>query len=117
MREKFLEQEFVKVMMQSHLRTELKLIWTIGASACVLSCFSQVQLFATLWTVICLAPLSTGFSRQGYWSGLSRPLPGHLPDPGIELMSPEFHTNIMCEKIFSKCLQMMNRKPPLPQTF
>ena len=49
--------------------------------------FSRVQLFATPWTVACLAPLSTGFSRQEYWSGLLRPLPGDLPDPGIECMS------------------------------
>ena len=36
---------------------------------CVLSCFSRVQLFATLWTVACWAPLSMGFSRQEFWSG------------------------------------------------
>ena len=35
------------------------------------------------------APLSMGFSRQEYWSGLLFPLPGDLPDPGIEpIMSP-----------------------------
>ena len=33
------------------------------------------------------APLSMGFSRQEHWSGLPFPLPGHLPDPGIELTS------------------------------
>ena len=33
------------------------------------------------------APLSMGFSRQEYWSGLSYPFPGDLPDPGIEPMS------------------------------
>ena len=32
-------------------------------------------------------PLSMGFSRQEYWSGLSFPPPGDLPDPGIELTS------------------------------
>ena len=35
-----------------------------------------------------LAPLSMGFSRQAYWSGLSCPPPGNLSDPGIEPMSP-----------------------------
>ena len=43
------------------------------------------------WTVACQAPLSMGFSRQDYWSGLPRPLSEDLPDPGIEpssLMSP-----------------------------
>ena len=44
----------------------------------------------TLWT-IAQAPLSMGFSRQEYWSGLPRPSPGDLPDLGIEpasLVSP-----------------------------
>ena len=64
-----------------------------GAYACmrVLSRFSRVQLFATPWSVDDQTPLSMGFSRQEYWSGLPCPPPGDLPDPGIEpasLMSP-----------------------------
>ena len=57
----------------------------------MLSCFSRVQLFASLWTVAHQAPLSVKFSRQEYWSGLPCPPPGDLPDPGMEpksLMSP-----------------------------
>ena len=46
------------------------------------SCFSLVRLFATLWTVAHQAPLSMGFFRQEYWSGLPCPPPGDLPDPG-----------------------------------
>ena len=42
---------------------------------CVLSHFSPVQLFATLWTVAHQAPLSIGFSRQEYWRGLPFPSP------------------------------------------
>ena len=42
---------------------------------------------ATLWTVACHIPLSMGFPRQGYWSGLPFHLPGDLPDPGIEPVS------------------------------
>ena len=34
--------------------------------------------------VVCQAPLSAGFPRQEYWSGLSFPSPGDLPDPGLE---------------------------------
>ena len=45
---------------------------------------SHVQLFATPWTVAHQAPLSTGFSRQEYWSGLPFPSPGDLPDPGSQ---------------------------------
>jgi len=63
---------------------------------CVLSHFSQFWLFMTLWTVARQASLSTGFSRQEYWSEfMSLPCPpaGDLPDPGIKptsLMSPVF---------------------------
>ena len=49
---------------------------------------SHVQLFATLWTVACQAPLSMGFSRQKYQSGLPFPPTGDLPNPGIDLRSP-----------------------------
>ena len=53
----------------------------------VLRCFSRVQLFETPWTVNLLVPLSMGFSRQEYWSGLPCPPPEDLPDPGIGLVS------------------------------
>ena len=45
-------------------------------------CFSDA--FATPRTVAHQAPLSMGFSRQEYWSGLPCPPPGDLPDPGIK---------------------------------
>ena len=63
---------------------------------CVLSHFSNVQLFATLWTRARQAPLSMGFSRQEYWSGVPCPPPGDLPKPGINptsLTSPA----VVCE--------------------
>ena len=46
-------------------------------SVCMLSHFSVVPLFAALWTGTPQAPLSSGFSRQEYWSGLPCPAPGH----------------------------------------
>ena len=49
---------------------------------------SHVQLFATPWTVAQQVPLSMGFSRPEYWSGLPFPSPGELPNPGIEPRSP-----------------------------
>ena len=54
----------------------------------MLSLFSHVHLFATLWTVIHQAPLSVGFSRQAHWSGVPFSSPGDLPYPGIEPASP-----------------------------
>ena len=56
-------------------------------AACVLSRFSRVQLFVTTWTVVHQAPLSMGFSRQEYWSGLPCSPLGDLPDPGLEPVS------------------------------
>ena len=53
--------------------------------ACMLS---YVQLFVTLWTIICHVPLSMGLSRQEFWSELPFPSPGDLLDPGIEPGSP-----------------------------
>ena len=49
-----------------------------------LKSLSRIRLFATPWTVAHQAPLSMGFSRQEYWSGLPFPSPGDLPYPGIE---------------------------------
>ena len=54
----------------------------------VLNCFSHVWICVTLWTAACQAPLSMGFSRQEYQSGLPFPPPGDLPDPGIQQESP-----------------------------
>ena len=48
---------------------------------------------ATAWTVARQAPLSMGFSRQEYWSGLPFSTPGHLPDPGIEPGSLTFQAD------------------------
>ena len=55
----------------------------------MMSCFSRVWLFVTLWTVALQALLSMGFSRLEYWSLLPCPSPGDLPSPGIEPASPE----------------------------
>ena len=57
---------------------------------CVLSHSNHVQLFVTLWTVTCLAPLSMGFSRQEYWRRLPFPSPGDLPQWGIKPRSLTF---------------------------
>ena len=72
-------------------------------STCMLSRFSRVRLCATPRTVAYQAPLSMGFSRQEYWSGVPFPSPGDLPHPGINpafLMSPAagfFTTNATWE--------------------
>ena len=56
---------------------------------------SHVQLFATTWTIARQAPLSMGFFRQEYWSGLPLPSPGDLPNPGIEARSPALQVDYL----------------------
>ena len=51
--------------------------------SCVLSHFSLVQRFVTLWTAVCQSPLSMGFFRQEHWSGLPRSPSGDLPTQGL----------------------------------
>ena len=65
--------------------------WMLGyplnlcVCVCMLSHFSCVWLFATPWAVARQVPLSMGFSRQAYWSGLPCPPPGDLPTQGSNL--------------------------------
>ena len=60
-----------------------------GNCVCGLLCMlSYVKLSVTPWTVASQTPLSIGFRRKEYWSGLPFPPPEALPDPGIELESP-----------------------------
>ena len=54
-----------------------------------------VQLFVTPWTVAHQPPLSIGFSRQEYWSGLPFPSPGGLPNPGIKPRSPALEADTL----------------------
>ena len=58
----------------------------IANSVC-LSHICSVRLFVNPWTAACQGPLSMGFSRQEYWSGLPCPHPRDLPDPGIKPVS------------------------------
>ena len=65
----------------------------------LLSHFSCVRFCVTLWTAAHQAPLSMGFSRQEYWSGLPCPSPGDLPDPGIKSVS--FTSPALAGKFFT----------------
>ena len=60
----------------------------------------------TLWTVACQAPLSMGFSRQKYWSGLPFPPPGDLPDPGIKLGSLALQADSLPTELWGKPKEM-----------
>ena len=57
-------------------------------SSCVCVSRSVMSDSVTPWTVAHQAPLSVGFPRQEYWSGLPCRSPGDLPDPGIKPRSP-----------------------------
>ena len=62
---------------------------TGGGGLVVKSCLT----LTTSWTIACQAPLSMGFFRQEYWSGLPFPSPADLPDPGIQLRSPALQSD------------------------
>ena len=82
--------------------------------------FSHVWLFAILWTVAHQAPPSMGFSRQEYWSGLTFPSPGYLPNPGIETRSPALQADLLfyicCASIHRDSVDTLfaHRWPSLP---
>ena len=59
---------------------------------------SRAQFFATPWTVAYQVPLSVGFCRQEYWSGLPFPFLGDLPDSGIEPRSPALEADTLTSK-------------------
>ena len=52
--------------------------------------------------IACHTPLSMGFSRQEYWSGLPLPSPEDLPDPGIEPGSPALWANALSSELPGK---------------
>ena len=68
---------------------------------CVFNFKDLVQ--PTPWTVVYHTPLSMGFSRQGYWSGLPFPSPGELPDPGIEPRPPVFQADALPSEPLGEC--------------
>ena len=55
--------------------------------------------FTISWTVACQAPLSMGFCKQEYWSGLSFPSPGNLPKPGIEPRYPRLQVGFLLSEL------------------
>ena len=87
---------------------------------------SHAQLFGTPWTTAHQAPLSMRFSRQRYWSGLSFPSPGDLPNPGIQPRSPAPQADSLPTELQGKPIQRefnfiptrLSYKiaPPLPST-
>ena len=91
----------------------------------MLSCFSSVQLCATLWTVACQAPQYMEFSRQEFWSGLPFPSPGDLRtqrwNPCLlsllhwqagSLPLESFSSVQFSRSVMSNSLQPMNRSTP-----
>ena len=67
-------------------------------NACLSLCYavlSCLQLFVTPWTVAQQVPISMGFSKQEYWSGLPRPPLGNLLNPGIEPRSPALQVDAL----------------------
>ena len=71
------------ILIFTFLNFLILLSWVYSFCCCLVN---QVvsNTFVTQWNVACHAPLSMGFPKQEFWSGLPFPSPGDLPDPGIE---------------------------------
>ena len=81
---------FISIKKQKQKQTTLPGLVFTPVCACVhAQLHSCVRPFATLWTVAHQIPVSMGFPRQEYWTGLPFPSPSDLPNPGMELTSPE----------------------------
>ena len=97
----------------------LEIIYTLNdPSVCLLSHFSRVQLYATLWTVACQAPLCMGFSRQEYLSGLPCPSPRESSQPRMEPMS--LTTPVLAGRFFSRAsfvAQLVKNLPAVLETW
>ena len=119
----FLSQSFINIHVNKQKHTKdfktsllFKLNWQWNISHYTYSSWqhrkeryllSRVQLFVTPWTVAHQAPLSTGFPRQEYWSGLPLPSPGDLPDPRTEPTSLESSvTCITTSTLFNLCVSL-----------
>ena len=75
---------------------------------CAVQCLSCRVMSNSLrppWTVACQAPLSMGFPRQEYWSGLSFPFSGDVPDPGMEIEFPAFAGRLLTTEPVGKSLR------------
>jgi len=70
-------------------------MWVLLKMKVKVKSLSSVWLFVTPWTVAYQASPSVGFYRQGYYSGLSFPSPGELPDPGIKPRSPVLQADVL----------------------
>ena len=82
---------------------------------CVLSHFNRVQLFATLQTTACQAPLSMELSRSEYWSG-PFPSPGDLPNPGIKPRSPTLKVDSLPSELPGKSIKIHILRLTKPNT-
>ena len=92
---------YVYVYIHTCMYISPRLMTTCGGGGLVTkSCLTLV----TPWTLARQAPLSIGFSRQEYWSGLPLPSPGDLPDPGIKPRCPTLQADSLLTELWGKPL-------------
>ena len=87
-------------------------IWNIySVYACTLSCSVMSDSLWPLWTVVCQAPRSMGFSREEYWSGMPCVPPGDLPDPRIKSRSPILQVDSLSLSHWGSPMYSVNEMP------
>ena len=88
------------------------LYWSFSCWLVSKSCLTLV----TPWTVAHQAPLSVGFPRKEYWSGLPFPPAGHIPDPGIEPRSPAWQVSSLPLSHQGRPLTILKMKTKVAQS-
>ena len=92
-------------MLQNHISNRFSLNCSGGGGGLFAK---SCPTLAIPWTVAHQAPLSMGFSRQEYWSGLPRPSPEDLPDSGIEPGSPALQADSLSTELWGKPIPVAN---------
>ena len=92
------EWDVIYLQNRSEIRSMYCTGWGGGGDLVAKSC----PILAAPWTMAHQAPLSMGFSRQEYWSGLPFPSPGNFPDPGIEPRSPALQADSLPTELQGK---------------
>ena len=93
------EAGFADIIILPTVKGNPDLLLPVGCCCCLVT---QSPTLVTPWTVACQASLSTGFSRQEYWSGVPFPSPGDLPHPGIKPRSPALQADSLTTEIWGK---------------
>ena len=105
---KFLVSQTHKITIWALMPAKVELLWYNGEVWVCAQSLSHVQLFVTPRTIACQAPMSIGFSKWEYWSGLPFPPPEHIP----KFSSVHFSRSVLSDSLWPH--ESQHARPPCP---